>query len=926
MIRNSLLPTAIWGFRSRWPTTLTVALLLLVWGSVACADQLDDFISGSGELGKFGVDVMQDFAEGNSAEDTGMNRLKDLIKGKSLDWLREQTTGGGDISEGMGLILNQIHEGVAARGRTSGGRQGICDLAAINQAWAITFDAKNARLLRGAGNVWFDLMTSAIPNAPALAEKLVMSTGKVIYEKTRAEVESRIKAAWAKTQPESFDYSRTSGPCTLNLKVIWNKKKGAYLFIITGKCDCKLVSGGGRSITMRGFTILGGGTANIVLDDRQPNRPKIRYRVGRPQVKMKADCNCGGTTTIIEDPPSEDPITLPETGLIEREVLQPRCEACWPKLEAVQGYVGEINRIATEMNTLRTKIEAEKFKTPERDANLTRWNQLSQELAAAEKQHDKAFQEFYDCEQTECQLGDEQLRYPVRDLVSDVSTFCEECQEAANAVNAEIAKLNPIISQMNSIAQVTKNSEVRLGTTLGNATYRRWNQLLAQYSAQNQAVEGKKRDLSVCRARECGGSRWDPFKLERPASGACNRCKVAENNYNNAVARHNRAVEIVNDYLAWEKSHVLENGDQSDASLASMEAKKQETGYRQALGSLSRITEELNTLGQTLRDCIRRWCTNVDDTVIGIGAGVTLTNPEDATDRTSYGTIIEGAVFEPPKLPKVPNKISTNCTPCQAIVEDYNRTIDTISRVQGELTQAYEELRKADLYFNVRAAEVNAFELATREYDANGNPTDYIVSTPSFESGSQTTSSGMVRYEQSEFNQGRDAAIARRDEAQTKLVAAKAKVQDLEFQHDVAWKRLTARVIDLVRCERQCATVVIRDVRILTGNNSYDPRDPTAEDSTQIGIGPTSGATSTSTASGTSPSTSGASEPTIQVVNNIPISRLTLAAPDACLANHYHGDANNCNGVFTVDPNPPACGHGTVNDVASIPVSACPDL
>jgi len=106
--------------------------------------------------------------------------------------------------------------------------------------------------------------------------------------------------------------------------------------------------------------------------------------------------------------------------------------------------------------------------------------------------------------------------------------------------------------------------------------------------------------------------------------------------------------------------------------------------------------------------------------------------------------------------------------------------------------------------------------------------------------------------------------------------------------------------------------VEVIDTRNISGNDPYDPRDPIAEDSSQIGSGTTGGTT-----------TPGA---TVQVVNNIPISRLTLAGPDACPANHFHGNANNCNGVFTADPAPGVCGHGTVADVINIPVSSCPDL
>ena len=119
--------------------------------------------------------------------------------------------------------------------------------------------------------------------------------------------------------------------------------------------------------------------------------------------------------------------------------------------------------------------------------------------------------------------------------------------------------------------------------------------------------------------------------------------------------------------------------------------------------------------------------------------------------------------------------------------------------------------------------------------------------------------------------------------------------------------------------KKQKTSVKILDVKTISGNNPYDQRNPIAEDSSQ--------SNESSVQSGPS-SPSGPSTPvaTVQVINNIPISRLTLAGPDACPANHYHGNANNCNGVFTADPAPGVCGHGTVAAVVSIPVTSCPDL
>lgn len=136
-----------------------------------------------------------------------------------------------------------------------------------------------------------------------------------------------------------------------------------------------------------------------------------------------------------------------------------------------------------------------------------------------------------------------------------------------------------------------------------------------------------------------------------------------------------------------------------------------------------------------------------------------------------------------------------------------------------------------------------------------------------------------------------------------KQCRAKAEDIALGYIHDID---------DLVDEEVEYTTTVkILDVKPISGNNPFDRRDPLTHehDDTHTETGANTGAT-------------------VQVVGpfNVPISRLTLAGPDACPSSHYHGNANDCNGVFRIDPAPGVCGHGTTASVTTIPVSSCPDL
>ena len=151
---------------------------------------------------------------------------------------------------------------------------------------------------------------------------------------------------------------------------------------------------------------------------------------------------------------------------------------------------------------------------------------------------------------------------------------------------------------------------------------------------------------------------------------------------------------------------------------------------------------------------------------------------------------------------------------------------------------------------------------------------------------------------------------------------------------------------DPLVCGRDtCAIVKIRDTINIRGNNPYDRRDPIAPDASRIGLDesstspipvirstPPTGRPSSSSAPPSSPPPSTPPPPApvemVTVVGpyRIPISRLFLAGPDACPADHHHGDANDCNGVFRIDPAPGVCGHGTTADEMQIPVTDCPNL
>ena len=923
-------------------------LLLLLTGllpQLSWAQTLEDVVSGAGNVGKFGIDVLQDMGlDGKTGTETGKDRLKDFVKGKSLDWLKGKTTGGDEPSVGMALILDKIYTAIGAKKRTKGGREGVCQTAALGMAWSTAFDAKNARVLRGAANTWFDLMTSTLPGAAGFSQKLLTEgtktvaglTAREIYDRARGKIEDDIKKAWAKQLPETFEYERTAGPCSIKMKVLWNKKKGKYLYTITSDCKCKTVSaGGGRSIAMKGFTVIGGGNIQPELDTRDRENPKMRFRVGTPRTTLVASCNCGSGKTWVEPPKEKKPVTLPDAPLIESEVLQPKCDACWPQLRVVQGYVQQFNDFGVKRNKLREEIQKEEYDTPDRQDKITRWKSLGEQQERIKILHDKAFDIFYACEQSACKNGTDPFRLSTFQSENKTETFCKQCQGAADKVNVEIDKLEQILTRMNPLARITQQSEVHHGTVKGNKIWADWHALKPSYDAQKQAIGAARTALSICKIEKCQTYSFKPFEKVRPRSGACKRCMDLQNQYNDQVALHNKAIDIFNAFLIEQEKYLKQHGDASTEAINGLEALKQKHGSRKALSDIGETGRKMDSLRIDLDICINKWCRGVgDESYIGIGGGGVPGEP-----ITKPVPVIKiDAIMTAPQVPPPPRPITTRCKVCTPIVVAYNKAIADIKNLQKSIPGLVKEANQANVRFQRAAAVVNAFALPRKTYKGSGDEAVEVrnVDIPTIKGGDVDIAGSTEQFtSDGAFNRAQNDAVAARDAAQETLVAARKALQDALFRHDAARKSLTGHVINLVRCERRCASVSIRDVRIVTGNNPYDRRDPTAEDSTNLsGTSDTSTSTTTTptrtTTTTTTTTTSGggstAPEPTIEVVNNIPISRLFLAAPDACPSNHYHGDANNCNGVFTVDPAPGVCGHGTVANVTSIPISMCPDL
>lgn len=608
-------------------------ILLLVFSSGnAYAGTTGDVIEGAGELSKFGIDVLEDFGlEGKSSEESGKARLEDFLKGKTKDYIKDKLTGGGDLSEGMGLILNKIFDGINSKKVG-----GPCNLAALNQAWGIAFDAKNTRLLRGAANIWFDVLTS-IPGVPALAEKLVMETGTLAYKKLRSQIEDKIKEWWATQKDEAFETEKQSGPCSIKMKVLWNKKKNKYLFLITGKCDCKLVPieplGRGGTITLKSFQVIGGGSITPSIDVSNPNNPKVKLVAGFPSsIKVMADCNCATDTSL--PPPEEDPIeewvTAPR---MSGSIKKAKCEACQPLLDTVNAYVADYNKLADRMDALGKEITGERYKTPERDANIKEWEKLSKQQEKIEEQHDKVFAKFAKCEEEECKLGTGPVALDQLSTLSEQWTDCDKCISIMEAVNAMIKDYNNKVKALNALASYASRAKLKLGTAEGNRVHREWHKSKPALDTLNASIQKKIGELSACKAKHCSGREWATWTKVHLISGTCTPCFSYQESYNAAVKEYNATIDKLNALEKKQKEYIEKYGD-SGAGRAGYEDLLEKGDLHGLLKAEREGRAKLDSLKAALDGCIKEKCALVEviDVINLIG-----NDPFDRQDPISEG-------------------------------------------------------------------------------------------------------------------------------------------------------------------------------------------------------------------------------------------------------------------------------------------------
>lgn len=789
--------------------------------------------------------------------------MKDYIENELKD-----AVFGSEVNEGINAIFQKTYDQFIAQQE----RYKRCEGAAFTQAFNVAGELHNARILRGFGEMFWNI------------EKQLITLGSgSIAEFLQSQAEDKIRGALSDAfkdeKTEVYEETYSLGDCEQAVRAVWDKAAGTYTIFITGNCNCQEASTkwiGGRKVRLAEWSVVARGTARVV-----PNRDRTGLTVvaSPPSISVSANCNCvlGEGDTWYPPPPIEEeddgeeseeddqeeekieePVRMPQTGT-KRVATGAKCELCVPKLEAMNRLINQFNDVAQSMNTLATEIQEDIYKSKSRDAKVERWNSLGEQLSRLEGRIDAAFDEFIECEATECQLGTGPV---VLDRLSEIGrkvVICEECQEVVDAANEKIDAYNEKVRELNALESKARSEQLQFGTAEGNRVYREWNILNPAATTLYAEAQNALAHVGACEARTCLASKYEGFGQASYQSTDCPACQLLVDDYNRIVDQLNDVYRRMDEYLQKEKEYVLEHGDAIGPARDGLIKLRQDNNHHEMIVEIGRLQDQQSAMNihYELRECEKR-----------------CEGQEEANTQISIGAV---PTFN--LLPELKSSfISTQCTPCQGIVSQMNNKI-------GEYREYSQKIREAIQ----RIEQIRNGATPTQE------EVDFARAIYSNSSNSGDVELGMA------------AGVMSDDAFWSPLIGIYAVIRIPGYQDSQSdiIDELEQLRKELIACEKQCGTVSIVNVINLSGNNFLNTEDPLDEDPSN-------------------------SEETVQVIGmyNIPISRLTRwdAHSPNCDEVHYHGTALDCNGVSRTDPAPGNCGHGKASEIKTIAISSCPDL
>ena len=303
-------------------SSFALALLLLAGANPVHADVLDKAADNwvENHAAKQSDDILRDIEKSIKLDPDIKKNLKDSVKGFLKDKLKKAL-----LPKAHSLAMQEIIDSIE-EALNSGTRRRACDTAAVNQAyWAAS---QVRRQLTGAAETAVDLLESvggAGSLAKDLVEKAAITIGKKVLDKIRKALEEALDNYLKNYTVETFSRDFSSGGCSMTMRVIWNKGKGQFHYVILGDCKCNLVAARGKhKVRLERWSVTGSGSARWVGEARGKKINKklvpestIRGKALTTRIRVKSVC-CGSDGTACAVSPSKDPWIFIPSGTTKR--------------------------------------------------------------------------------------------------------------------------------------------------------------------------------------------------------------------------------------------------------------------------------------------------------------------------------------------------------------------------------------------------------------------------------------------------------------------------------------------------------------------------------------------------------------------------------------------------------------------------------
>ncbi len=270
--------------------------------------------------GKQSKDILREIEKKVKLDPDLKKNLKDSVKGLLKDKLKKAL-----LPKAHSLAMQEIIDSIE-KALNSGTRRRACDTAAVNKAyWAAN---QVRRALTGAAETAIELLEAvggAGSIAKDLAENAAKTIGKKVLDKIRKALEDALDNYIKNYKVETFSRDFSSGGCSMTMRVIWNKARGRFNYLILGNCNCNKASARGKhKVLLERWSVTGSGRARWVGETREKAINKklvpestIRGTALVTRIRVKSVC-CGSDGSVCAVSAGKDPWIFTPPGTSKR--------------------------------------------------------------------------------------------------------------------------------------------------------------------------------------------------------------------------------------------------------------------------------------------------------------------------------------------------------------------------------------------------------------------------------------------------------------------------------------------------------------------------------------------------------------------------------------------------------------------------------